>query len=134
MQKYIIGIDEVGRGPLAGPVVVAAVLMPKSLRLVNQELGPLKDSKQLLPEKREAWSLFLRKHPGIHYAVARVNPKMIDRINISAAANRAALRACERVMKKSGIKKKSVRVFLDGGLYLGSKLLQSDSARTVIKG
>ena len=134
MQKYIIGIDEVGRGPLAGPVVVTALLMPGSLRLINSKLGQLKDSKQLTEKQREAWSRFLRHHPDIYFATSRVNPKMIDRINISVAANRAAFRTCERVIKKSGISKKSIRIFLDGGLYLGSKALQGASARTVIKG
>ena len=52
-RKFIIGIDEAGRGPLAGPVVVAGVLM--SPRLAAHVLVGIKDSKQLSAKQREAW-------------------------------------------------------------------------------
>ena len=60
--KYIIGIDEVGRGPLAGPVVVAAVATSKNLRLKIKDLRlPLRDSKKLSPKQREVWFKFIKK-------------------------------------------------------------------------
>ena len=49
--RYIIGIDEVGRGCLAGPVAVAAVAVPADMRIRNPRLGKLRDSKRLSPAK-----------------------------------------------------------------------------------
>ena len=108
--KYIIGIDEVGRGALAGPVTVCAVAIPKNLgippslklrragRIYN--LGKLRDSKQLTKLQRERWNEYIRNHPKISYALARVYPRGIEKMNISNAANRAALRAYTRLIAK----------------------------------
>jgi ribonuclease HII len=55
--RYIIGIDEVGRGSLAGPVAVAAVAVSKELKIRNYELGKLRDSKKLSAKQWEwLWS------------------------------------------------------------------------------
>jgi len=94
---YIVGIDEVGRGSLAGPVVVAAVAAPRELRIRKNELGKLKDSKKLTAKQREKWCEYFNDHPHIQYSVARVYPPTIDRINISRAANLAALRAYRKL-------------------------------------
>jgi ribonuclease HII len=132
-MRYIIGIDEVGRGSLAGPVVVAAVLLEPGWK----PGGRLKDSKKLTTLRREEWLRRIKKS-GISYAVSRVSPAVIDRINISRAANRCAGRSFNRLVAKLGIKdKKDVRVYLDGGLYIGSKKDQVSGgwdARTVVKG
>ena len=134
-MKYVIGIDEVGRGPLAGPVVVCAAAIPEGwrIRIMNYELGKLKDSKQLTSRQREDWFKYFKKQPKISYAIARVSPKVIDRINISAAANLAAWRAYGRLIRKSKIKSKNVGVFLDGGLFLKEKGFYP-GAKTIIKG
>ena len=63
-MKYKIGIDEVGRGPLAGPVAVCAFLMKDDSFLENQKekkLPKLKDSKKLSKKQREVWFEFLKK-------------------------------------------------------------------------
>jgi ribonuclease HII len=87
----IAGVDEAGRGPLAGPVFAAAVIFPaewllgafpKSLRAVN-------DSKQLLPEAREDLFKELVSRPEVCYAIAEVDGQMIDQINILRASHRA---------------------------------------------
>lgn len=124
--KYIIGIDEVGRGPLAGPVTVAAVALPRNwkMRKGKREMGfkklpPLRDSKKLSPKKREEWFKYIKNHPKIHYAVASVPPKTIDKINISQAANLAATKAFLKLttqLPKSQIPQ--TKIFLDGGLHL----------------
>src|SRR3989344_938735 len=93
---YTIGIDEVGRGSLAGPVVVAAVALPRGTKFKS-----LKDSKKLSAKKREEWFAYIKgqgKKHGISYAVARVYPKGIDTINISGAANLAAKRSFLRLL------------------------------------
>ncbi len=136
-SSYIVGIDEVGRGALAGPVVVAAVLISIESKAIikSAKLGALKDSKKLGAKQREAWAKYFRQHKGVDFAVARVYSRGIERMNISAAANRAAEKAFTRLMEKHGVG--SVKhVFLDGGLFLGSRVKQSRQyklAKTVIK-
>lgn len=115
----IVGIDEVGRGALAGPVVVAAVALPSGFAAKNAKIGVLKDSKKLSVKKREAWCKYLKGRPSIHFALARVYPRQIEKHNISRAANMAAERAFWRLAGFAGNASKT-RVFLDGGLFLGN--------------
>ncbi|MEK7163030.1 MAG: ribonuclease HII [Patescibacteria group bacterium] len=142
--KYIIGIDEVGRGPLAGPVTVAAVAVTvnSKFRIKNAKLK-LKDSKKLLPKQREEWFYFI-KQQKISFAIASVSPKIIDKINISNAANLAATRAVKKLLiSNQQLIINSCKIFLDGGLYLNKNirvypLLKKFnpflSASTIIKG
>ncbi len=130
----MIGIDEVGRGSLAGPVVVAAVAAPTGIRRqVSGVRKPLRDSKKLSPKRREEWFRFIQKHPHITYAIARVYPRTIERINISRAANLAALRAFKRLTNRYQVSGIKCQVYLDGGLYLGNGN-QPPYAKTVVRG
>lgn len=151
--KYIIGIDEVGRGPIAGPVVVAAVAAPTKFRIQNAELksknkpknskflilnsklAKLKDSKKLSPKQREDWFKFIKKS-ALCYSIASVSPKVIDKINISRAANLAAKNAFKRLIKNSEFRIKDCKTYLDGGLYLKGLKAKSSKlkVKTVIKG
>lgn len=147
MQKrnsIVIGIDEVGRGALAGPVFVAAVTLPKELRIENRELR-IRDSKQLTPKAREAWFRYIKK-AKIPYTVRQVSPRVIDRINITKAANLAAERAFQRLTTRPTSRRRSPGgrarysllttnhvVRLDGGLFLG-KRGKYPHARTIVKG
>ena len=133
MSKYVIGIDEVGRGSLAGPVVVAAVALPKDLEFRIQKLGGLRDSKKLTPVKREQWVAHIKASSKIRFAVARVNPRRIERINIANAANSAAERACRSLCKKYRIPFEQCQVLIDGGLYLG-KARGMQNVRTIVRG
>lgn len=96
----IVGIDEAGRGPLAGPVVVAGVKI-QSAKTAKRLFAGIRDSKKLSAKKREKWFLFLASRPEIEYAVARVWPAVIDRINISAAANLGVLRVYRKLSANS---------------------------------
>ncbi len=96
-KNYVIGIDEVGRGPLAGPVTVAAVAAPVNVKFKMQN-AKLRDSKRLSEHQREAWFRHLKTNPLIMCAVSSVTPRVIDRINISRAANVAATRALRRLV------------------------------------
>jgi ribonuclease HII len=135
-MRYVIGIDEVGRGALAGPVVVAAVAIPGAFRAVrNKALGPLRDSKKLTPKAREAWFAHLAQNPRISYALARVYPRGVERLNISRAANLAAFRAFERLTLRHQASGGRHQVFLDGGLYIKNKAVSGTlGARTVTRG
>lgn len=131
-MKYVVGVDEVGRGPLAGPVVLAAVLIPVGLRFTSK-LGKLKDCKQLLPKKRGEWAEYLKVHPKVKHALARVYPRGIEKMNISGAANLAAYRACLRLINKNGLKFGEFKIYLDGGLYPRSGRI-SLLSETVVRG
>jgi len=80
----IAGIDEAGRGALAGPVVAAAVILPERFRHRK-----LKDSKQLLPELREKIYHELIGNPEVRWAVGVIDHIEIDRINILRATHKA---------------------------------------------
>ncbi|HTR43236.1 MAG TPA: hypothetical protein VMH87_16605, partial [Pseudomonadales bacterium] len=84
----VAGVDEAGCGPLAGPVVSAAVVFPSGwleTGLPGKFRG-LNDSKQLTEEEREKFFDRIRSHPEIHSAIAIVDVETIDRINIRQAA------------------------------------------------
>lgn len=135
-MRFLVGIDEVGRGCLAGPVVVAAVLIPENLNFMNlvklANLPPLRDSKKLSANQRVRWANWIKKEGanlGICYAISRVSPGIIDKINISAASNRAAWRSLLRLWAKNQTDNKITeitQITLDGGLYVKNKIFQSD--------
>ena len=87
--KYIAGVDEVGRGPLAGPVVCCAVIMPLD---ENLAIDGVDDSKKVSAKKREALYETL-KEKAIAYKICRVEPKEIDEINILEATKKC-MRMC----------------------------------------
>ena len=148
-MKWTIGIDEVGRGALAGPVVVVAagIACPPSQVASapvrrSLGLGTLKDSKKLSAKQRELWYAYFLRHPKISFTIARVYPREIEKRNISQAANLAAARAYARLIKRMkkrfdyGFSGKHQNIFLDGGLYLGNRAWQSANvrgAKTIIK-
>src|SRR3954469_18172575 len=84
----VAGVDEAGCGPLAGPVMAAAVVFPASWAETGlySKLRGLNDSKQLDREQREKFFEILTTHPEIRYAIAAIDVDMIDRINIRQAA------------------------------------------------
>ncbi len=87
----IAGVDEAGRGPLAGPVVAAAVLIPVAW-VVNGLPWPLRglnDSKQLNRDEREKYFSLLMASPDVRFGVASVEVAVIDAINILQATHRA---------------------------------------------
>jgi len=134
-SQVAIGIDEVGRGALAGPVVVVAAAIIRTARFAT-ELGTLKDSKKLTVKQRERWYAHFVTHPQIFFAIARVYPRQIEKRNISQAANLAAKRALGRLATKGGSARSNTKIFLDGGLYLGNRGEQAakfPTAKTIIK-
>ncbi len=87
----IAGVDEAGRGPLAGPVVAAAVVFPADWirRGLPEVLREINDSKQLSAETREALYAALVSNQEIRFGIARVDAPLIDQINILQATHRA---------------------------------------------
>lgn len=93
----IAGIDEVGRGPLFGPVVAAAVILPKGCRLQG-----LTDSKKLTEKKRDQLDIEIRAC-AVAWAVAVVDAETIDRINIRRASLEAMRLAVAQLAHAAGL-------------------------------
>ena len=91
--RYIAGVDEVGRGPLAGPVVCAAVIMPLD---DSQIIEGVDDSKKLSEKKRELLSEQIKSR-AICYTIIEIDEKTIDEINILEATKLGMKRALERL-------------------------------------
>lgn len=92
--EFICGIDEVGRGPLAGPVVAAAVILPRNERILD-----LNDSKQLSKKKREElYDIIIEK--AVTYGIGLASEQVIDEINILQATYRAMQMAIGNLIKK----------------------------------
>lgn len=95
--SYICGIDEAGRGPLAGPVVAGAVVLPKGKKILY-----VNDSKKLSEKKRD--ELFdIIKDEALTYAVGIISPERIDEINILQATYEAMRQAVNKLSVKPDI-------------------------------
>ena len=88
---YIAGVDEAGRGPLAGPVVAAAVILPKHFKLLG-----LNDSKQLNEKTRDHFYNVI-KEQAISYGIATISNDEIDKINIYEATKKAMIYAVNQL-------------------------------------
>jgi len=87
--NIVVGVDEVGRGPLAGPVVACALFIEE----FNKTLPKVKDSKKLSERQRVTIYKELRDNPLVEWGIGRVSEKIIDRINILRATKLAMRRA-----------------------------------------
>lgn len=116
--RFIAGVDEAGRGPLAGPVYAAAVILPEDVRLDG-----INDSKKLSPKKREELFEEITKK-AISYAVFSVDEKKIDEINILRATHMAMNGAVSTLLQKPDF------VIIDGNSISGMDIPHE----TLIKG
>lgn len=93
--RFIAGVDEAGRGPLAGPVVAAACMLPEEF-----DLEGVDDSKKLTPAQRQEIYLKLTQHPEVISAVGVVDSILIDQINILRATLEAMILAVSALSKR----------------------------------
>ncbi|HEY0221159.1 MAG TPA: ribonuclease HII [Candidatus Paceibacterota bacterium] len=132
-KEWIVGVDEVGRGPLAGPITVCLVACEekiyKKLKL-SKNLPPLgKDSKKLKERDREKYCRVLKilaKEKNLFYSVNHVSNKVIDSKGLTFAINKAISLG----IKKLDLKYGNCRFLLDGSLKAPKEFKQ----RTIIKG
>lgn len=96
--KFVACLDEAGRGPLAGPVTAAAVMIlnPKH----EFRISKLRDSKKLTPKMREYFYKILTAHPDIWWGIGIVSEKVIDKMNILEATKLAMIKAIKNLEKK----------------------------------
>ncbi|MDD5145214.1 MAG: ribonuclease HII [Candidatus Pacebacteria bacterium] len=114
----VVGLDEAGRGPLAGPVLAAAVFVSqKTIGFPEKQVSAIiRDSKQLSPQKREEIFKMLEKCPAIKWGIGIVSEKTIDRINIFEASKLAMLKALKDLEKK--LLRKADFLILDGNFKI----------------
>ena len=117
--EYICGIDEAGRGPLAGPVVVAGVIMPK-----DSMIEGVNDSKKVSEKKREKlYDVILEE--AISYSVAVIGQDVIDEINILNATKQGVTKVVEELDVKPNL------ILVDALTHINTKGIPYDS---IIKG
>jgi ribonuclease HII len=107
-QGVVAGVDEAGRGPLAGPVVSAAVIIDQ-----NNLIEGIKDSKKLSKNKRE--ELYEAITQNYVWSIGVVGPKEIDQINILEATKKACVIAVEGLIKEPSV------VIVDGNMEFSDK-------------
>lgn len=115
MRRLLIGVDEAGRGPLAGPVSIGIVAVPVRFNLANHFPG-LKDSKQLSAKRREDLYKIIVQHAhagNLDFCYRYTGPGVIDTIGI----NRAVRHAIYRGVRAVALEPRHVHVLLDGLLY-----------------
>ncbi|MBI2451438.1 MAG: ribonuclease HII [Parcubacteria group bacterium] len=121
----VAGVDEVGRGSLAGPVVASAIVF-KNLKISKKILREIKDSKQLSPKKREEFFALLKNSADCQWQVAKVSAKVIDRINIEKATYLAMCQAVKKIKNQPDI------LLIDGNRFSAGRL--KIPYKTIIKG
>ena len=132
----VIGVDEAGRGPLAGGVFAGAVYAPQDLadELLQGAWSSINDSKKLSEKRRDALAEIIKNTPGCIWAVASASPQEIDSINILRATHLAMRRAVEAVAEKAG--QSDFSVLVDGlavnGLPFPSQNLVKGDAKSLL--
>ena len=124
--KFLIGTDEAGRGPLAGPVVAAAVCFPVITNEIIKKLELINDSKQLSEKQRE-YLFDLIKDNSV-YSITPISVEEIERENILRCSLKAMKISCENVIKTTG---NDAEVFVDGNRKIPQFLYPQ---KTIIKG
>ena len=133
-MEYLVGIDEVGRGPLAGPVAVGVLVMKtksvKRFRLFDKKGETfLRDSKKLSEKQREEWFEIIcaeRKRGALDFSVSFVSHIMIDKSGLAWALRTATARSLARLAIST-----DSAIFLDGGLR-APEIFKNQ--KTIIKG
>jgi len=128
--REIVGIDEVGRGPVAGPVAVCSFkCMPNFFGSLSIDT-PLRDSKKLTKKQRESWFSYLKEEKdkgNCDFAVSLVSAEWIDKVGIV----RSIQKALESSLKKVISDPSGTNIYLDGGLKAPKEYVNQ---QTIIKG
>ncbi|MDD5318616.1 MAG: ribonuclease HII [Candidatus Pacebacteria bacterium] len=132
-QEFLIGIDEVGRGPLAGPVTVCAVAVQAGFDFsVLRELG-LRDSKKMKASDREN-IVSVAKKLEVYFYISHVSAQTIDKIGIVPSIRHALKNSLEKVLGKLNLEfktKNKLKILLDGGLKAPTHF---KNQKTIIRG
>jgi ribonuclease HII len=143
-RRIFIGIDEVGRGPIAGPLCICAFAtkrIPSRLKLKVESIKlkeklPLRDSKKLSRKQREEWFAILKgwqKEGIVDFSISYIHAKTIDKIGLSLSIKKALSRSLYKVVENSDIPLSTFdfQLLLDGGLKAPEEFTRQ---KTIIKG
>ncbi|HIP21391.1 MAG TPA: ribonuclease HII, partial [Candidatus Pacebacteria bacterium] len=137
MKKYIIGIDEVGRGPVAGPVAVGVVAYEiSSENFLREKMPEARDSKKMTEKKREKIVEIisvLKKEKKVFAKVSFVSAKDIDKIGVVPSIQKAMNSGMKNILNEIEVEKdfSNIILKLDGGLKYDEKIKNQE---TIIKG
>jgi len=126
-KPVVIGIDEAGRGPLAGPVVVAAltILHPEKFQLFGSF-----NSKELSEKRRDEIYDILRNHPDVFFATSRISAPQIDQLNIYEATRFAMRKALYNLLPELKNRELFIeQILIDGNMPIHTRMPQ----KTIIK-
>jgi len=126
-KTFLIGTDEAGRGPLAGPVVAAAVCFPKITNEIIRDLSLINDSKQLSHKQRESLFELIKKHAI--FSIKEISVEEIEKINILQSSLKAMKYTCTEVIKQ--LHNEDIEIFVDGNKKIPNFNYQQT---TIIKG
>lgn len=132
MTQYIIGIDEVGRGPLAGPVSLCACAIP--LDFDEKVFVGIKDSKKLSSKKRDEWFTIisdLKKEGELDFSYISIEAREIDSLGIAPAIRKAVSLCLDELKLRLNLDPKHTNIMLDGSLKAPDEFLIQE---TIIKG
>lgn len=136
-HKWLVGIDEVGRGPLAGPVAVCAAMIKADLDLswTKKTKPKLTDSKGLTEEGRNVWHKILKemiKKGKLHFALSYASAKEIDKKGIAVCIRSLIKKNLKKLQEKqNNFSNKNSLILLDGGLKAPEEFIFQE---TIIKG
>ncbi len=134
-MKYLIGVDEVGRGPIAGPVAACALACLDIAAL--EDFRAIRDSKKLSEKQRNEWLVKIKEAADggkIRFVVSFQNERVIDHVNI----RQATLMAVFEAVHKLKLPADESRVLLDGGLVAPQEftnqetIIRGDASETII--
>ncbi len=117
---YLVGLDEAGRGALAGPVIACAVFVLNKKNFSNIEIC---DSKKMSPQRREASYKKLIEHPDVRWGVGIVSQKVIDKVNIREATKMAM----EEAVFKLNYNK--IHLIIDGDFILNNSYYRQKAVK-----
>lgn len=129
--NHIAGVDEVGRGAFAGPLVAAAVILPK-----NFKINGIRDSKLLTPQKREELNKYIVKN-ALDYSIFEINVKFINKYGVGEATQKALTDSLKKLNKYDfvlvdGYKLKDFDDNLQKGIIHGDSISVSIAAASII--
>ncbi len=136
--KFVAGLDEAGRGPLAGPVVASAVIIKNyDPKIFTKDFGGINDSKKVSENQRECLYKILTSHKNVEWGVGIVSEKVIDKINILQATKLAMQKALRQAQGKPN--KNIEYLLIDGNFKIDTSRLRSSSfgeprQKSIIKG
>lgn len=130
-EKYIIGIDEAGRGPLAGPLAVGGVCVKAPVNIKHEFFADgVRDSKKLTPLRREKLYAWMCEQKEITHTVAFAPAELIDAAGVTISINKALEGVLNKLLP-NGCEPSEVEVLLDGGLKAPEHFSQQ---KTIVRG